>query len=112
MKNILLLLLILISFNSLSQSYNSDYNFNSKPFDRTWKVNIIILENQVIFSWEKDIITSIFIKSTDNDDMFFPKIDAFMTSQLVLNSLSKGKYKVIFLDDCNAIMDEKEFEIK
>lgn len=111
MKNILLLFLILISFNSLSQSYNLDYNFNSKPFDKTWKVNMTIIDNQIIFNWEKDIITSIFIKSTD-DNLFFPKINAFMTSQLVLNSLSKGEYKVIFLDDCNAVMDEKEFEVK
>lgn len=110
MKNTILFLLTLISFNSLSQKYNIDYNFNSREFDRTWKVNMTVIENQVFFNWEKDIITSIVIKSTD--DNFFPKIDAYMTSQLTLNNLNTGNYKVIFLDDCNAIMDIKEIEIK
>lgn len=109
MKNTLLLLLILISFNSLSQKYNMDYDRNS--IGGTWVINFKIIDNQVIFSWEKDIVTSIVIKSLDSE-LFFPKIDAFMESQLVLNSLSKGIYKVIFLDDCNEIMNEKKFDIK
>jgi hypothetical protein len=111
MKNILLLFTTLISFNLMSQRYNLDYDYNMKESGKTWVINTEIVGNQVIFNWEKDIVTSITIKSLDND-IFFPRIDAFMNSQLVLNSLAKGRYKLQFLDDCNAIMDIKEIEIK
>jgi hypothetical protein len=111
MKKLILFFSLIFSYSLHSQSYNLDHNFNSKPFDRTWEVTMNIIENQVFFNWEKDIVTSIVIKSTD-DNIFFPKIDAYMTSQLTLNNLNSGNYKIIFLDDCNAIMDEKQFQIK
>jgi hypothetical protein len=109
MKKILLLLILFTSFNLLSQKYNLDYNHNMNILDRTWLIDTKIIENTVIFNWEKDIVTYILIKS---NDLVFPKVDAFMTSQLTLNSLNIGKYEVIFLDDCNAILCTKEFEIK
>lgn len=102
----------MISFNLLSQRYNMDYSFSSNILsNKVWVIDAKVIEGQIIFNWEKDIVTWITIQSIDSD-FFFPKIDAYMTSQLVLNSLSKGSYKVQFLDDCNAIMDIKEFEIK
>lgn len=109
MKKILLILTLFTSFNLLSQKYNMDYNYNS--IDRVWSIDTKIIDNTVVFNWEKDIVTYIHIKSSDNE-LVFPKVDAFMTSQLTLNSLNIGKYEVLFLDDCSAIMYTKEFEIK
>lgn len=110
MKILLTSLTLIISITIFSQyRYNNDYDYNK--FEKTWQISTKIVNDQVIFNWEEDIVTSIIIKSLDNE-FFFPKVDAFMTSQLTLNSLTKGKYEVIFLDDCNAIMDKKEFEIK
>jgi len=111
MKKIILSLFIINSINCISQRYNLDYNKNSFPYDKTWSIQSKIINNQVFFEWEKAIVTSIIIKSFDND-LYFPKVDVFMISQLTLQDLVKGKYEVIFLDDCNAIMDKKEFEIK
>jgi len=111
MKILFTSLIVLISTVIFSQyRYNNDYDYNN-GIEKTWKISTKIINDQVIFNWEKDIVTSIIIKSLDGES-FFPKVDAFMTSQLTLNSLNKGKYEVIFLDDCNAIMDKKEFEIK
>lgn len=88
-----------------------DYDYNMTNYGKTWIINTKIIGEQIIFNWEKDIVTWVTIQSLEEDE-FFPRIDAFMTSQLVLNNLSKGKYKIQFLDDCSAIMDIKEIEVK
>ncbi len=111
MKTLFTTLILLTSISIYSQyKYNNDYDYNSIS-DQTWKISTTTTNQQVSFSWEKDIVSYIEIKSLDNE-FYLPKIDAFMTSQLTLNQLAKGRYEVIFLDDCDAIMDIKKFEIK
>ncbi len=111
MKTLFTSLILLTSSVIYSQyKYNNDYDYNS-TIEQTWQISTTFTNQQISFSWEKDVVTSIIIKSLDNE-FYLPKIDAFMTSQLTLNQLSSGRYEVIFLDDCDAIMYTKKFEIK
>lgn len=100
MKKIIILFTLILSNTIYSQSFN-----------RSSQIKQETTTSQIIFYWDKDVVSSIVIKSLD-DDFTFPKIDAFLTTQLTLNSLSSGNYEVIFLDNCSAIIDIKQFEIK
>lgn len=111
MKNIITLLFLTPSLTLFSQSWNSDYNLNQSDFDNTWSVDLKVSENEATFNWEKDVVTTIVVTSESPNPVQF-EVDAFMTSELHLNSLQPGTYKVMFLDDCRAIMTKKEFTIK
>lgn len=111
MKNIITLLFLTLSLTLFSQSWNSDYNLDQSDFDNTWSVNLKVSENVATFNWEKDVVTTIVVTSESPNSVQF-EVDAFMTSELHLNSLQPGTYKVMFLDDCRAIMTKKEFTIK
>jgi len=110
-KSIITLLVLTVSLTLFSQSWNIDYNLNQSDFDNTWSVNLKVSENVATFNWEKDEVSTIVVMSESVNSFQF-EVDAFMTSELHLNSLQPGTYKVMFLDDCRAIMSKKEFTIK
>ena len=111
MKSIITLLVLTVSLTLFSQSWNIDYNLNQSDFDNNWSVNLKVSENVATSNWEKDEVLTIVVMSESVNSFQF-EVDAFMTSELHLNSLQPGTYKVMFLDDCRAIMTKKEFTIK